>query len=321
MQVVISSLSSAILDCLEQPGSLGVVHSVFDRALNIRLNDLPRIITLTFPGAGGLPYALMVANGCFDGFSSCGIVAGQTVELGTDSCLRIAAADIQFDFAAASTWNPALPKLNDPEDIRAFLELLDWAARHVFEKANHAGLVPLLREPHRLFDSFVLSADDPERRIASLAAPYVTSLLAAMQREDQKGLATATTKLLGYGIGGTPSGDDLLVGILAALQSSSRPLANRLKILLSNSIDRQLGEETTSLLSLTVLRHALAGEFSEKIHEVTRQLMHPTDGNALEACLDRLLLHGATSGSEMFLGICLGFMLVYDNRKGDENQP
>lgn len=62
MRVAITSLSSAIQDCLNHPGSLGVVHSVFDRALNIRLNGLPRIVALTFPGAGGLPYAFMLSE-------------------------------------------------------------------------------------------------------------------------------------------------------------------------------------------------------------------------------------------------------------------
>jgi hypothetical protein len=321
MRVAITSLSSAIMDCLEHPGPFGVVHSVFDHALNIHLNGSPRIIALTFPGAGGLPYAFMVTDGNLDSFTTSGIAKGQTVELGTDSNLRIDAAGIWFDFAAASTWNPALPKLKDPEDIQAFLELLDWAARHVFEKANHAGLVPLLREPRRLFEGFAISGNDPEQRIANLAIPYVTGLLTAMCQDDKEGLTTATSKLLGYGIGGTPSGDDMLVGILAALQRSSQPRANRMKDQLSKTINQQLGEDATSLLSLTVLHHALAGEFSQKIHEVTWQLMHPTDRETLEACLDRLLLHGATSGSEMFLGICLGFMLVYDTRKGNENQP
>jgi hypothetical protein len=321
MRVAITSLSSAILDCLNHPGSLGVVHSVFDRALNIRLNGLPRIITLAFPGAGGLPYAFMLDDKSIKNFTSLGIVTGQSVDLQAGSSLQIEIADVQFDFSAASIWSPVMPQIVDPEDIRAFFELLAWAATYVFEKANHAGLVPLLKEPQSLFKGFVISGNDPDQRIANLAAPYVTGLLTAMRQEDKKGLVTATSKLLGYGIGGTPSGDDLLVGMLAALQRSSRPQANRMKDQLSNTINQQLGEDTTSLLSLTILRHALAGEFSEKIHEVTRQLMHPIDSETLEVCLDRLLLHGATSGSEMFLGIYLGFMLIYDNLKGDENQP
>jgi Protein of unknown function (DUF2877) len=320
MRVAITSLSSAILDCLSHPGSLGVVHSVFDRALNIRLNGLPRIIALTFPGAGGLPYAFMLADKSILNFTACGIVPGQPVDLRVGSSLQIEAADVQFDYIAASIWNPFLSQIGGPVNTPAFLELLSWAATHVFEKANHAGLVPLLREPQALFEGHVIFGNDPDQRIAKLAAPYVTSLLMGMRQGDEAGLTKAASRLLGYGVGGTPSGDDLLVGMLAALQRSSDARAKRLQVLLSNAINHQLDEKTTSLLSLTVLRHALAGEFSEKIHEVTRQLMHPADRETLESCLNRLLLHGATSGSEMFLGICLGYMLIHDTLKGDVTQ-
>lgn len=254
-------------------------------------------------------------------FTSLGIMTGQPVDLQAGSSLKIDAADVQFDFSAASIWNPVMPQMSDPEDFEAFFEILAWAANRVFERANHAGLVPLLKDPRRLFEGLILSGNDPAQRISNLAAPYVTGLLNAMSQEDKQGLLTATSKLLGYGIGGTPSGDDLLVGMLAALQRSSLARANRIKDHLSNTINQQLSEGTTSLLSLTVLRHALAGEFSEKIHEVTQQLMHPTDSETLETCLDRLQLHGATSGSEMFLGIYLGFMVIYGNLKGDGNQP
>ncbi len=316
MRIDITSYSSAISDCLANPGPLGTVHSVFDRALNILVSESSRILALTFPGAGGLPYAFMIPDGSIDNFPSCGITPGQAVDLQPDSSLEIKDAGVSFHFASASTWNPAMGSLDDPENIDAFLDLLTWSTRYVFEKANRAGLVPLLNEPQHLFEGTAININDPEQRIASLAAPYVIDLLDALQKGDRENLALTTARLLGYGIGGTPSGDDLLVGLLAALQRSSSPRANRMKDQLTDAILRQLGADVTSLLSLTVLRHAMAGEYSEKIHEVTRQLLHPTDDYALKASLDRLLLHGATSGSEMLLGICLGFMLAFETRKG-----
>jgi hypothetical protein len=312
MRVIIASMSSAILDCLAHPGSLGVVHSVFDHAVNIHLSDSPRIITLTFMSAGGLPYALMLAEGSPASFLSSGIVVGKTVELTEGSCLKIEDARDWYDFSDASTWNPVMVKLSAPADDLAFGELLDWAAGYIYERANHAGLVPLLKEPHQLFDGIITLDNVPDLRVASLAVPYVNGLLNALRQNDAAVMNAAMTSLIGYGIGGTPSGDDLLVGLLAALKRSSLPRANRLLQLLSTTLSSQLDNKATSLLSLTVLRHALAGEFSEKIHLVTQQLMHPDDIKSLEASLQKLLLHGATSGSEMFLGVYLGFMLLQD---------
>jgi hypothetical protein len=318
MHVVVASMSSALLDCLGHPGSLGIVHSVFDRALNIRLNDSPRILALTFSPAGGLPYALTVADGCLESFVSAGIMTGQVVELSAESRLKIEAAGVWFDYTNASIWNPHMGKLSDPQNIPAFLDLLDWASDQVFVKANQAGLVPLLREPALLFEGTVSLENTPSRRVARLAVPFITGLLTALRQGDASGLRASSSKLLGFGIGGTPSGDDLLVGMLAALRRSSSPQAKRMLDQLSSAIASQLGEEATSLLSLTVLRHALAWEFSEKIHEVTRQLMHPDNIETLEVSLEKLLMHGATSGTEMFLGVCLGFLSVYGNKKGDD---
>jgi hypothetical protein len=310
MRFMVASLSRAIQVCLVHPGPLGIIHSVFDRAVNIRLVDSTRIIAMTFTSAGGLPYALMLSDNGSLSFLSSGIVAGQEIELQTGSLLKINGIEDTYDFSHAAIWDPGMDKLADPENCQAFSELLAWAAGYVHQRANQAGLVPLLKDPQNLFSGTLTADNNPDMRLARLAAPNITGILKALLVEDIAALNPAITRLIGYGIGGTPSGDDLLVGLLAALTRSSQPRAERMRRLLSTCLNGQLDEHATSLLSLTVLRHALVGEFSEKVHTVTRMLMLPDDIEALESSLSRLLLHGATSGSEMFLGICLGFMLL-----------
>jgi|GEM_PF-3226472 len=315
MRVKIASLSSAILDCLSNPGPLGVIHSVFDRAVNIKLDNTQQIIALTFSQAGGLPYALMLADGQLRSFIKEGIETKQKVNLIQNRCLAIIGTDVLFDYSEASVWSPGMSHLTDPDDSETFLELLTWSSDYVFKQANHAGLVPLLENHRMLFNGKLLLDDHPDLRIAHLAAPVIGALLTALKYGDEKAVASSTIRLLGYGIGGTPSGDDLLVGMLAAMHRSRHPRADQYLRLLSGALKEQLTDSVTSLLSLTVLRHALAGEYSEKLHEVTRQLMHPDDPGSLEASLERLLMHGATSGAEMFLGICLGFHLVYTDQE------
>lgn len=315
---MIASLSRAILDCLVQPGLLGVVHSTFDHAVNIRLRDTPRIIALTFPSAGGLPYALMLAEGSPVSFLSRGVTTGQKATLESDHCLVIEGALDRYDFSGAVSWEPAMGKIAQPANNQAFNELLDWAAEYIYRRTNLAGLAPLLKDPRQLFNGTIDLEDTPDLRVAKLAASHVTGLLKAMQQEDATALSAAIARLIGYGIGGTPSGDDLLVGFLAALTRSSITRAERISQLLSTCLGIQLNVDATSLLSLTVLQHALAGEFSEKIHDVTRLLMQPEGLDSLEAVLQRLLLHGATSGSEMFLGIYLGFLLLHADESNTE---
>lgn len=316
MQVMIASLSRAILDCLAGTERLGMVHSAFDRAVNIQLDRSSRIIALTFATAGGLPYAFMLAESSPVSFISRGVTAGQMVSIKSDACLVIEGTQDRYDFSSATVWEPAMGKLADPADQQAFSELLGWASGYVYARANLAGLAPLLKAPNQLFSGTLELENTPDLRLAKLALPDVTGLLIGLEQGDATMLNAAAARLIGYGIGGTPSGDDLLVGLLAALTRSCTPQAERMRLLLTACVEGRLHPDATSLLSLTVLRHALVGEFSEKIHDVTRQLMHPDDPDSLEVSLQRLLLHGATSGSEMFLGVCLGYLLMH-NFKSD----
>ena len=261
---MIASLSSAILDCLLKPGLLGAVHSVFDRAVNIKLADTQRIVALTFAQAGGLPYALMLANEQVDSFIKIGVKMGQEVNLDGEQCLEIREAGLRFNLSQASIWSPGMENLSNPEDVDAFLDLVTWSSGYVYQHANHAGLVPLLDNHRLLFEGKCSLEDTPDLRVASLAVALITSLLTALNHRDKKTLASATIKLLGYGIGGTPSGDDLLVGMLAAMHRACHPKAVQVESLLIRTLREQLTDTVTSLLSLTVLRHALAGEFSEK---------------------------------------------------------
>jgi hypothetical protein len=323
MHITIATVSTAILDRLSRPGQLGIIHSVFDHAVNIKLDNPLQIIALTFQQAGKLPYALMVADGQLGSFITAGITTGQNVTLTVDRHLLIEGVDLLLDFSFASNWSPGMGSLADPPNIDAFIELIAWSASYIYDHANRAGLVPLLNNHRSLFSGNQVHSNASEMQIASLAAPVITSLLTALKYGNRVAAKKSITGLLGFGIGGTPSGDDLLVGMLAALRRSSRPLANKYQKLLNGMVNEQLTDESTSLLSSTILHHALGREFSEKIHDITRQLMHPEGPVALQTSLDRLLMHGATSGSEMFLGICLGFHLVYGinshNHPGDQS--
>ncbi|MBN2677798.1 MAG: DUF2877 domain-containing protein [Anaerolineaceae bacterium] len=311
MQINIDSVSSTIRDELAVANPLGVVHSVFDRAVNIQLNGIPRIIALTFTSAGRLPYALMVGDDQLDDFLSLNISTGLKVYQANGSSIRIENIEDYFVYSNSAIWDPHMDPLDDPKDTRGFLDLLDWSASHVFQRANRIGLVPLLENPRRLLAGLFEIDETPDLRYARLASPIISRLLTALNQMDRPSLTEETGRLLGYGIGGTPSGDDLLVGLLAALTRSSHPTADRLLHLLVDTLISQLDQDVTSLLSLTVLNHAVKGAFSEKIHTITRLLMHPEGVESLETGLENMLLHGASSGSEMFLGIYLGFMLLY----------
>lgn len=101
--------------------------------------------------------------------------------------------------------------------------------------------------------------------------------------------------LIGRGPGLTPSGDDMLTGMLAVFIAAEKPIH-----LFLPSID-QLALLTTSV-SCSYLNSARLGEFSTPVLGVMRSLQ---TGRHTDRALSRLLAVGHTSGADTVLGIAL----------------
>ncbi len=103
--------------------------------------------------------------------------------------------------------------------------------------------------------------------------------------------------LIGYGPGLTPSGDDILTGMLAVLHTSD--LFTRLPSFLPPA--DQLAQLTTSV-SCSYLNSARKGEFSTPVLKVIRHLQ---SGRSPQPAIGRLLAVGHTSGADILLGIAI----------------
>ncbi len=118
--------------------------------------------------------------------------------------------------------------------------------------------------------------------------------------------------LIGLGPGLTPSGDDMLIGLLAALwtrglaggEDAVRAMG---KIGLIRSLLAGFSERTT-LISWNFLAHAAAGRFAEPVIKIIRALLGGDDGT-LSALVCRLFFHGASSGRDTYFGIREGLFI------------
>ena len=120
------------------------------------------------------------------------------------------------------------------------------------------------------------------------------------------GIAPDWRWLIGRGPGLTPSGDDMLTGMLAVFIAAGIPVH-----LFLPPAD-QLAQLTTSV-SCSYLNSARVGEFSTPVLGVMRSLQTGRDaGHALR----RLRTVGHTSGADMVLGIALAqrWLLMADSR-------
>ncbi|WP_327046699.1 DUF2877 domain-containing protein [Microbispora sp. NBC_01189] len=121
---------------------------------------------------------------------------------------------------------------------------------------------------------------------------------------------TAAEQLIGLGPGLTPSGDDMLAGLLVALRHLGRaagaPRAVWLADWLAAAVTFDARTRTTSI-SATLLHCAARGEASPEVLGVLRAA---AGHQPLEPAVNRLLRLGHTSGADLAWGVQIGVSAV-----------
>lgn len=110
--------------------------------------------------------------------------------------------------------------------------------------------------------------------------------------------AAAAARLIGFGPGLTPAGDDILLGYLA-IYAHMGGEKKRL-FALRNAVIKNLPRTTD--ISAQMLRDAVSGYFSDRAARVVAALCRG-ELESLDVLLPRLMETGATSGSDMAAGM------------------
>lgn len=115
-------------------------------------------------------------------------------------------------------------------------------------------------------------------------------------------LNAALAKVVGRGPGATPSGDDVLVGILAVLTS---PYSGGAGAEAAESLGRSIIPllPTTTDVSGQLLRQATQGLFGRDIHELVSSLIGEPAPEQHRENVRRVVETGATSGADMCEGL------------------
>ena len=120
--------------------------------------------------------------------------------------------------------------------------------------------------------------------------------------EVSAALGDVLAKVVGRGPSSTPSGDDVLVGILAVLSSPPSGAAGaRAAESLGRAILLLLW--TTTDISGQLLRQAVKGLFSRDVHELILALLGNPDPQQLRNTIRRVIETGATSGADTCMGL------------------
>ena len=249
------------------------VHSVFTNACNLEWEGA--LLTVASLATGNGPTTVVLTDPSLDLRRL--FVRGEIVRC-QRSALRSQRTRVQL--AHASTWFP--PAQRDVLDVP-----LTGANMHLAQQC-------LSRT--RATNPSVIDHE---------AAGVVATLLAACRSRDSSEACRLVARVIGWGEGLTPAGDDFLVGWLAALgrlgccdRDREFVAAVRGAILARIASTTQISGHFLSL--------AAQGHFVEAIHCVLDALLCQQRLEIAENAVERLLQVGATSGADLCTGLLGG---------------
>jgi hypothetical protein len=255
----------------------GGVRSVFANAAILSVAD--RLLALVPDAIGGLPFAITVDVP--PGFNFTNFLTAGAAAVSRGDMLRFAGSVASVDLRAARPWRSRLRSIS-----------LDFAS-------------PATTGAWRTVAA-ALRADGRSSAIALLAPAAISSLAGATRCFDLESAGQAAAHLVGLGAGGTPAGDDLLVGYLAGVWSSIARDRRRADFAAGlGGIWRRLAKRTNDVSS-AYLRAAAAGEVSERLTVVAAGIAEGAAPAAVAEAAIAALAIGHSSGADGTYGLLLG---------------
>jgi hypothetical protein len=265
----------------------GAVHSVFREACNIRVDD-GRMLTLLASRLGNVPHGVRVAAP--PGFDFARQVA-PTQRVGCRADVLRLAGGLSIDLGTARAWHGELPA--------AGVDLTVEAVARAWRAAWRAWQRGRARADHTEVTALSRAVDHEVDHAAVRLARAAGAL--------QLGEATsALDRLVGRGPGLTPSGDDVIVGLLAGLWSSVGERSVRRAFLNALGTAVTAAAAATGDISRIYLTHAAHGRFAEPLIVLMHHIGAGADRSAIEAAAAAALRVGHSSGGDGVFGLLLG---------------
>ena len=260
-------------------GLSGTVHSLF-RAVAILAVPGQQLVTLASLTAGGLPGSISVDFPSDFDFKALLQLGSRAAVRG--GLLRFGQGDVAVDLRNAQPWRSRIAELA--------LDLNRAEPRRAWEAAAAA-----------------LSADRRSDALATIARHPIRALIEAASAFDAKAARRAMLGLVGLGSGGTPAGDDLLVGFLSGLRAT-KSLISPMRVAFPETLGKELQPLLlrTNDVSRVYLAAAAVGEVSERLTSLAAAIGRGDSSSTVDKVAKAAIAVGHTSGADGTLGLLLG---------------
>lgn len=284
------------LDNLEETALIGTVHSVFNKVINVLSIDQSNLLTLALDDVISSPWMMKTTDAyLFDKMKS-EVAPGDVVRLSKKDTIEL--NQMEWNYTTASTKYTKIEKKNPTQLIltEAFPNAI---YRFIKEQGKDSGLLSAW-EIHTMKKSSMTATTNV----------YVNFFLQALKNmeaaieENNKAVLNHSYGLVGLGVGLTPSGDDFLLGCLAVWQSFENPLIEQFK---EKEWIENVKKRSTSV-SAFMLKNGVNGYVNEALVD----LLERHQEKDLSTYLSPFLKIGATSGTDMLIGVMFAYEQMND---------
>jgi Protein of unknown function (DUF2877). len=302
------SIGPAARFLLAKAAGTGRVHSVFKRVINLAFPG-QKLISIAHATIGNSPVNIVTDAKDNCGWDGLGVDVGGTGHL-QEGFLYL--DRLTINLRTAQPWIPAIQKpLGPPLPAHEIASNLLSLRRISAGLATRHGLSPLLPFTDELLLGRCpeIARHDP---FLSAAATSIAGITQAIKASDLPALQIHAGKLAGLGPGLTPSGDDLLAGLMAAMLFAQKTHSGSPRKVPAEHLNETILRHTkgkTNDLSRQHLEFSARGEVSETMESLILTLLQGPSSN-LNVAARELMKIGASSGSDLLLGILLGSSLL-----------
>jgi hypothetical protein len=271
------------------------VHSVFQSALNLRLDGENHLLTLIASDEGDLPQGIRLdapGNFSFEGFH-----AGEPAVC-RDSLLHFGKSSLSVQLSGARRWKCDLPALRFDPANPAVSAAWGFVWEALNERQRHS-------EAEILAEELVRSNESARTSVARRAGEVMQALVNAARRYDLTNTSVVRA-LIGLGSGLTPSGDDLLIGYLAGLWCTVQDRNDRMKFIFSLGKTITRLSSKTNDISHTFLYHAVQGQVSSRLADLAEGICQGENPQRLREVAETAMRVGHTSGMDAVTGLLIG---------------
>jgi len=285
------SWDSDFKDFIHNSSSLGHVrvHTVFKKVVNI-VDDKDRIYTISNIYTDNAPSSLKVD---FKGTFKDIILNYDRIKISKEA---IIIGNIRINLHETKLWLPYIKKINDDSRIN-INKSLAFFNEYLVSMGQEGGCKSYYLK--HFLNITVDKLNPIEEQIEIKLGNFYRGLLSNSLSED------SIKDLIGLGIGLTPSGDDFLTGFLASIKRSEK----------EEDLHKKIGTWILPLLASTtdisgaMLRAGIEGKYREGIHNFINSFLQD-DKDVFIRSFDEILKLGSSSGTDLSIGIALGFHYI-----------